>query len=508
MPRKSATQRQPVEPPSLPEVLIPPTEAKENERSAYWIQMASNKDEFSAAIKSEDIWNLLSAIPDGLWGETLRLYLYRKPDDEGVMVKNPPGEFKYVHIFYKPVDQDFISARWGGGKYQLRLNWIQGKENTTIKQQTFDIYGPPKIQPGQVVELDGKPVPVTGVAAAPPVDASASSDVARVIDAMSEAQKSANDINTHASKTAIDMVRAQAEATANAKDPVSLALEIVAALKPAAPAVDPMAAALGLVEKIDAMVARRNPQPVHQEEPKDPPLAEAMTLVETMTGRSFADILHAKPARPATEENPLLAVVAPIAEKFFGSLPAILAELRYNKDQEFRRAVWLKTATAGQAPPPELLAANSAPPSPPQPTRTAQPATPQPAANRAPSPGEISEAIAQTICQRFDKSPEVGYQTGAMIDGLFGDAIEALGLDKYLSSAASMKELIAGHPDLALRSRHARWREFEEDLMAYMLERWGIDGEDDVAMAPAPVPEQPRPRPASTVVSAGPQPVA
>ena len=52
MTAKRAAQRKDQEPASLPEVLIPPGDAKENEKAAYWIDLLGNVAEWLAADSS------------------------------------------------------------------------------------------------------------------------------------------------------------------------------------------------------------------------------------------------------------------------------------------------------------------------------------------------------------------------------------------------------------------------------------------------------------------------
>ena len=413
MPRKSAAARQPEpEPASLPEVLIPPSQAKETEREAYWIELIDNPVDFKKAISTTtDFFALLKQLPEALWsGGRLSIYLYRLPDEDGLMVKNAEGQGKYIRpVIRAPIDMDWIGSRNGGGKYKLYLK-LDSKE--TLREETVRIDGAPKVQAGQTVEVDGKSVAV-GSATPTAQTADTRSDVATIIDANSKAEEKRMEMLLDANKASIELVKEQAAHNAPQRDPLTTAIELVKLLQPAQPAKDPTLAALEIVEKIDAMNARRNPQPAEAAEPEEPPLEKAMSLMEKMSGKSFSDLMKGK--SPAAAPESAWAPFAPVALQFVTSLPNLLAELSRNKqieiqarDLAFRREVWLRTAQPGENPPAELLAMNPAPAA-----QTPQrPAQPQPAA----SPAETQELdamqlaghIVQMVCHGFDSDPFSG----------------------------------------------------------------------------------------------------
>ena len=193
MPRKSATQTR--EPASLPEVPIPLSEVPESQRGAYQIALIEDPDAMKAALSQEDFFPMLANFPEAWW-ERMSLYLYRRPDDEGRMVKNE-GPRKYVPggVLRQPVDEEFIAKKWGGGKYTLYLK-LDSKE--TLREHTFVIDGTPKVLPGQFVEIDGKPVSVGG--ATPPPPTPGQSEATQLMETSSKATEKSMEILADAAK--------------------------------------------------------------------------------------------------------------------------------------------------------------------------------------------------------------------------------------------------------------------------------------------------------------------
>ena len=464
--------------PALPPVLISPSQAKENERDAYWLNLASDSDQFSEAIKTEDFWRLLAILPDALWGETLRLYLYRKPADDGVMVKNAPGEWNYLRIFYKPVDQNWIAENCGGGKYEFRLNWVKGKENNTIRRFTFPIDGPPKVQPGQSVEIDGKVVPLK-TASTESAATDSHSDVAKVIEASADANRQNMEILAEGSKAAIDLVKSQAQPHDNSLLEKILPVLLERIMQPPPPP-PPVADPIDSFIKLQTLISKQNPEP---REEKDTPIEETMGIIKSLTGAdSLVELL--KPAAKAAAADPTptwVPIALGVADRFFQVAPQLWHQSIQARDLEFRRAVWLRTAQPGTPPPRELLAANSPPPPPTQ-TQSAPPPPQAPATQVAaasgPDPIQLANAIMEFICHSFDKNPKMGYQAAAALHALYGDHIEALGLDKYLADEAALTEYVKGVPQLAQRSQDARWAKFQSDFLDYTEELWGEPNED------------------------------
>jgi hypothetical protein len=484
---KRATQRQTVEQPEFPATLIPPGEAQGKDRSAYWIGLLANLDDLKAATETTDFFELMQEFPAAVW-DRLAIYLYRLPDDSGMLIKNSDEKPHYIKILRQPLTEEFVAKIWGGGKYQAYLK-IDNKE--VLRKHTFRIDGDPKVQPGQRVEIDGKAVPING--AAPAATADSRSDLATVIEASASANKQNMEILAEGSKAAIQLVRDQAanaakpDASSGLMDKMMTAL-IDRLMNPPAPA-DP----IDTFVKLQGIL---NKNPETAPEAEDPPLEKAMTLMEKVSGKSFSELVKGSRSATAAPES-AWAPFAPVALQFVTSLPTIMSEVRQTrqlemqtKDLEFRRAVWLRTAQPGAQPPPELLANNPAPQN-----HAATPAERQPQPQPQPGnadPMQLANVLVQMICHGFDKNPRMGYQTAATIDFTYGDAIEALGLEKFLADEAALAEYVQGLPALAERSRDARWAKFQSDFLDYTTERWPAEGDDqeetaDPAKGPQPV---------------------
>lgn len=486
---KRAAQRQEVLSPNLPEVLIPPSDAKEEQKAAYWIELLDNPDELRKAIGTTEFFPLLREFPQSLWGDRLSIYVYRLPDDEGMMVKNELGARKYIKpIIRQPIDEDWIANKHGGGKYLL---YLKLDNKASVKETTVRIDGPPKLQPGQTVEMDGKPVPI-GAPAAAATPAESRTDVAAVIEASASANKQNMEILAEGSKAAIQLVRDQAAAATKPDAASGLMDKLLTAMidrmmNPPAP-IDPFT----VLEKARTIFA---PNPATEApEPKDPPLTEAMNLVEKMSGKSFSDLVRGGKSAAAAPES-AWAPFAPVALQFVTSLPNLMSEFRqtrameqYARDMQFRREVWMRTAKPGETPPLELLANNPAPPN-----RPAQPAAqPQPQPGAAPDASQLTNALIQTICHGFDQDPTMGAETAATIALLYGKQLEALGLEKFLADEVTLTEYVKGIPALAQRSQLATWPTFQDEFLDYCIQRWG----------------EPEPDEAEQAKAAGPQPVA
>jgi len=470
MPRRAAQTRN-QEPASLPEVAIPLSEVPANQRSAYEIALIQDPEALKAALSQEDFFPMLASFPEAWW-ERLSLYLYRRPDDEGRMVKND-GQRKYIAVLRQPATEDYIAKRWGGGKYTLYLK-LDSKE--TLRENTFMIDGAPKVLPGQFVEIDGKPVSVGATAATVPVPAE-TTDVAKVIAASAEASAQTQGLAIDGAKAVIEMVKEQAIAQQQPqKDPLETAIRLMEVMKssaPQAPTADPMTTALTLMEKLDGIIARRNPQV--EAEPKETPLDDAIGMVEKVTGKQLSDILKGSRAAPENE----YAWVAPIANlgmQFLGRLPDIMRELRASKDLEFQRALYLANLQKGNVAPPNL----PTPQLPPE--AQSQPAQQHPAAPQSPAPadpGQLVQSMVAIICQGFDRHRDTGDDIAAFLAVQFGEQVEAFGIERTLSNPAEMEIFIHGTPELAQRAKDARWPEFRDAFLAYTAERWGMPEGDE-----------------------------
>jgi hypothetical protein len=489
MARKSAAARSIEEnQDALPSTLMPPTKVPAQQQEAYWLELANNPEQFAAAVQTEDdFFKLIRTIPSSLWGDKLRLYLYRKPSDDGLMIKNPADSpYSYAQVVFKAVDEQWVADNWGGGKYQLWLKYgdKEKKIDETIKKHTFTIDGPPKVKSGQTVILDGKTVAIGE--AAPAAAAENKTDIASVIDAQTRATEATMSMMSHAAERSIDMVAAHAAKPAAEPSPLTTLEGIAQMVKlfQPPPAADPIETFI----KLQTLMGKQNPEPALE---RETPIEETLGAIEKLTGgRSLIELL--KPAaKAAAEESPWTPFVS-VAQTFVQSLPALMGEFRHNRDMEFRRQVWLRTAQAGAEPPKELLAANPAPPA--APAAPAQPgiaAVPAPAPGR-PDIGQLTNALVQAICRGFDRNPLMGEQTAGMIDVLYGEQIESLGLEKYLADETQLTQYIQGVPPLAQRATDARWARFQDDFLRYTEARWAPpedeDDDDELAKVPGPQP--------------------
>ena len=465
MPRKSSAQRQPTQDTAtVPEILIPPNQAKPSEREAYWIELIDNPASLRAAMETTEFWPMLQEFPASLWGNHLSIYLYRLEDDGGIMVKNAEGSGKYIKpIIRQVIDEEWVANRHGGGKYQAWLKW---DNRDTLRKHTFRIDGPPKVQEGQIVEVQGKTVSLSGQANTPPP--AESTDVAKVIEAANKVNESSMRILENATEKAMGIVESRAaHSESTQRDPVATALEIIKALQPAqSNGKSSMAEALEIVDRLDAMAARRNPAPEHTE--KDTPLNETLEAIKSITGKeSIVDLL--KPAMKAEASDPYSWVgpVVNAATNFFQQLPVMMRENRLAKQLEFERAVWARNAKPGEAPPAHLLnpAAPAAPHAPAAPA-TIVPPGPMP-------PEQIAGAVVNLVVMGFRKNPHMGYQCAAAIDMQLGEQIEAAGLDQWLADETQIENLVKNSPPLMELAKDARWKAFQEAFLTYTDERWG-----------------------------------
>ena len=474
---KRAAQRQEVLSPNLPEVLIPPSDAKEEQKAAYWIELLDNPDELRKAIGTTEFFPLLREFPQSLWGDRLSIYVYRLPDDEGMMVKNEVGARKYIKpIIRQPIDEDWIANKHGGGKYLL---YLKLDNKASVKETTVRIDGPPKLQPGQTVEMDGKPVPIGTPAVAAPAEPR--TDIAAVIEASANANKQNTEMLTEGAKAAIQLVKDQASAAAKPDANSGLMDKILTAIVDRMMNPPPPPDPIAMLEKARTIFA---PNPATEApEPKDPPLTEAMELVEKMSGKPFSELVRGK-ASPVAQESGW-APFAPVISQFVTSLPTLMAEFRQTRQLEiqarnlaFQREVWLRTAQPGTPLPKELLETNPSPPPvnhQPQPAAAAQPAAPADPLN----PMQLAQTIVQMVCHGFDSNPYNGGETAAAIAFSLGKQIEAAGLDELLTNPGQIDALVEGNPLLKQRSAHARWKQFQTDFMDYMMERFGVEGIDE-----------------------------
>ena len=474
--RKATTAHKPErEPASLPDVAIPLSEVPAHQRSAYEIALIEDPEALRGALSTDDFFPMLLNFPNAWW-ERLSLYLYRLTDDRGVMIRNAPGQKGYLPggVLHHAIEEEDVARQWGGGKFRV---YLKLDSKLTLREHVFYIDAPPKVLSGQVVEIQGKEVPL-GTPAPTPQEESGNA-VAKVIDASAKANESAMGILAHASETAIDMVKAQAVTASQPQtDPLitlKTILEIVKLNTPAAPVADPVQAKL--MEKIiDRAFAKENPETEHADQT---PIEKTMDTIERISGKSLPELLKPRSSGESGSEYGWVAPLANVALNFFQQLPGIIQQMNESRRLEFERQVYLRTLTPGQITQPPQAAL------PPQP-----PAQPGPQIVPAPAPviandvGKLINDVVQFVCTGFDKQRNTGSEIAAALDVQFGEAIEANGIDKTLSSPIDMRTFIAGVPQLMQRTQHAKWPEFEEDFLNYTTERWGEPGEEEKAEKP------------------------
>jgi hypothetical protein len=477
MPRKSAAAAQPKEPASLPDVLIPPSEAPENQRAAYWLDLLQKPDELKAAIASEDFFTMLQEFPDAFW-DRFSIYLYRRPDDEGRMVRNAPtqkGKYLPGGVLHHAIQEEDVAKKWGGGKYTA---YLKLDSTETVREHTFSIDGPPKVLDGQVVEINGKTVS-TGTPAAPPAVAS---ETAQIVAATSAAATANAELLKGGMQSVLDLqtdlTRKQLGLDGKAeKDPLETAIRLVEILRPkeAAPAKSAMTEAIEILDRLDAMAARRNPQPADKNA-HDTSLTETLNVVKELTGaESIAELLKPAARNVAAATTPeWVSPLLELGKTLISAFPAIMAQSRATRDLEFRRMLFLRDMKPGQAPPAALL--NEPAPPTPQSTTTQPPAT----NGTGPLlPQDVVTGMVTMICDGFDRDPRQGMETAAAIAFNFAQAIESLGYDKTLGSEAEVAKFVAGLPPLQQRSQDARWPMFAHDFLSYTIDRWGTDEEQE-----------------------------
>ncbi len=467
MARRSAIQAiKTNEPASLPEVLISPSQAKTNEKDAYWIQLLQEPDQFKAAIATEDFFPMLKSFPEAIW-ERLSIYLYRLTDDRGMMIRNAPDQKGYLPggVLHHAIEEEDVVRKWGGGKFRA---YLKLDTRLALREHVFYIDAPPKVLSGQVVEVGGKEVPLGPAAPAAPADDG--NAVSKVIDASAKANESAMGILAHASATAIDMVKAQAtQANAPQRNPLDDVKTLLEIVKPAR---DPFQEKL-----LEVLMTRAfAPPPVVETEPRETPFDETVTMIEKVTGKPLSETMKgSKAVADATPGwvGPLLSA----AGNFIDKLPLILQQQAENRRLEFERQVYLANMQAGK---PATLPAPTEPPraaAPPmQPPAQPAPATPP----AAPDPGQLMHQMVVLICEGFDKHPvgRWGEQCAAKMDMDYSELIEAFGIEAFLADPVQMKEFVAGHPELKRRSEDPRWTMFFEDFTSYTMQRWGAEEED------------------------------
>ena len=470
MPRKSAAQ--PKEPASLPETPIPLSEAPAHQRSAYEIELINNPEQFRSVVSGEDFFGLIAGFPEAWWGERLSMYLYRLPDEDGLMVKNAEGEGKYIKpVIRHCIDRDWVASRNGGGKYQILLNCTepQTRRQITVRKYTFRVDGPPAVKEGQVIELNGKPVSVGASQTAPVVE---NTDVAKVIQASAAASEKNQEMVVNGAKAVIEMVKEQASSqnqpVRNPLEDIKTLLEIV---RPQTPAADPVQQ-----ELMKAIIAKAFAEPkVVEVEEKETPVEKTLEAIQTLTGgKSLADLM--KPAVRAEADSmagwaPIVSTIGGVASQFLERWPAMMAA----RNEQLRLEIHLRTIQFAQQKGEPIPTLPALPPAPSPQAPSVQSATPP--VNQPLDQARLMNALVMHICAGFDKAPvgEWGEATAAAMDFHFSGTIESIeGLTGTLANAEEVDKLVAGVVELEKRSHDARWKIFREDFLEYCQNRWGV----------------------------------
>lgn len=476
------------------ENLIPPSQVPRKHQDEYWTALMSipGVDHVRAAIATEQFFPLLKMIPKAFWEKRFFVYLYRTAPK----VKNSERE-KYIDKYPFAIDEAMVKEEHGGGGYLAYLN-MDGKEQ--LKQNAFDIDGPPKLKAGQVLtDGQGNPLPQ-----APSTPAPGQSESAQIMSAASDIMKKATEgaieLNTELTRKQLGLDPPQK----NEFQEKLLEILLTKALeKPAviAPAADPVQTRL--MEKIiDRAFA--TPEAPEREE-KATPLDETMQVIEKMTGGvSLPELMdrHRKNAsgEPASPWAPLISAAASMIGNLIDKYPLIQAQ----QLERLRLEIQLRSTGATEqpaqprlmpAPGPEIV--RRGPPPPPtgiiQPLPTNPPTNPQPAIAQTgtlPDPGQLMQTVVQMVIAGFKRVPvgEWGQATASAIDLHFGEALEAMGITETLGNADELKKFIDGIPELkALRDSDARWKLFETDFVEYTTDRWGPMADEEEAK-PGPQP--------------------
>jgi hypothetical protein len=451
-----------------PERIIPPSQIPPEHKDAYWTALMEGGTELiRAACVTENFFTLLREIPKSFWESRFFVYLYRKQPK----VRNSDKE-RYIDRYSEPIDENTVKEEHGGGEYLAYLN-MNGKEQ--LKQITFAIDGPPKLKPGQIlVDANGAPLPTSQPTTGP------QSEAAQSIEAASAATTAAVSIMERGTQGVIDMQNKLVERSLglgnNQRDPIETAIRLLEVMRPAgaatpAPAADPMTAALTLMEKMETIIDKR----IERIAPKDDTprqddetiFERGAAIVEKVTGKSLAQVMGKTAAAADTTPTWLTPVLA-IASTFVQQLPNLLHQAAENRKTEFNRQVYLANLQRGNPTPMPNTPELPAPPAPAAPLQH----QPQPATV---DPGQLMNALVQHICAGFDKAPsgEWGEVTAASMDFQFSNLIESFGLDRTLCNPEEVRDFVAKHPDLAQRSKDARWKVFEDEFLAYCADRWG-----------------------------------
>jgi hypothetical protein len=506
MPRKAAAVRDEQQHPADISEIIPPHQVPQEEREAYWQGLLQNLSGLRAAIATTEFFPLLRAIPKALWERRLFVYLYRTHPK----VKNS-DKIRYIDKIAEPIDEAWVKENHGGGGYTAYLN-LDGEDQ--LKQISFMIDGAPKFQPGQVlVDEQGNPL---SSSAAKPAE-SERSDLAQVLEASRESNKAALEGASQIVEIGGELLKKQLGLTPPPENKLQdrlLEILLTRTLEKE-PAADPMTLALTLMERFESIIAKRSPVPSDDAPEKETKLNETIDTIKELTGVENLRDLWKKADKVTDNSYGWVGPVVGAAQSFFQQLPLILHQMAENRRLEFERAVYLRSTQqpgAAAAPAPSHLLAPAPAPAPPaQQVAQRHPAMPQPGpipvapgqrippasapaapplfpaepqAHTVTSTGSVDigtllQATVQMIQMGFRRDPYSGEETAAAVAFHFSNEIESLGIQKFISDQQEMHTFVLGHPELATLSQDARWKEFEEEFVGYMADRFDVAGPDE-----------------------------
>lgn len=491
MSRKKATTTtdQPMPDAVLDKMIHSPLSVPIEERESYWNGLLEDPEELRAATASVEFFPLISSFPPALWEKRLMMYVYRTAPK----VKNQAHEKAYLEKIAQPIDLEYIKQNHGGGSYMIYLNL---DTSNNLKQATFTIDGAPKFQPGQsLIDSSGN-----AIAPGTPAPGSSQSEVSQVINANAEANKKAIETVSAAADAAVTLQGKIFEKAAgiggNGNDKLVeiLLMKILDTKKE-----DATATALTLLDKIDGIIARRNPQ--QQDDRRDhTPITEISESVEVLTGTSLVDLLKQRNKSTGDEPGWVGGAIS-VVGRLIDNLPAVLERLSVIQEQNFRRALTIQSMQRGPAPlpaapvettpnrtPPPMVSVGVTPPPPERAPFIMQPAAAAPAPGPRPGPDFSTEL--ENLAQGTMRAVELiaakfrdGYSGAAVaqtLDVLYPGLLEQMA--PVVLDPRQLATFVDGMPALAALKSDDDWTEFIDSFVDFVR-----DEMEETPSAPAPV---------------------
>lgn len=455
MPRRSsnAARREVSKPdPDERPILVPPNEVDPQDKEAFWLNLVNDLPTFRENVKTMSFWRLVSELPAALWERSLLIYAYRLEPK----VKNSTGA-AYMEKMNHAVDEEYFRQYHGGGKYMLYLKC--GDES--IKEITFSIDGAPKLQSG-VIRVDEQ-----GNALPPPAPAVPSEPITQVIEATSAAAKANADMLRSGYDRILETQNKVMEQRLGVsgdekKDTLSdkiLDAVITKALNPP----DPMQMLSQVLTIVKEMTPR---QPAQRENPEPhSDLSGQLALVKEMFGveklSELGDKIKGKDGISWPE----------VVQTMLQQGPAILAQMMQMQRENWQRMMFMR----GQGQPGALGLPATAPGAP----AAGIPGASVPRAPEAPAAGSqaqmaatLNQVVPQMVAQiadNFDRGFS-GSDCACALDINFRNMLEQLA--PMLGNPATLADFIRQVPELAQRSGHADWAEFQQDFCEYVQDKY------------------------------------